>query len=178
MKKSRFLAYLIAGACACMTLTACGSDDDDDVPENPSDTNNPTATAGPHTVYATLDGNKVTLAKLGSYSFSYNSENYAVDIAGSKMSYDSGKIIFPDGKTGNLSLTIRAISMNWSLSTAPMILMRKKRAPRPIVSLMTKMASSRRSTARRMKFSLTRFMEHSILMRLRIILTFSGRMVS
>lgn len=104
MKKSRFLAYLIAGACACMTFTACGSDDDDNVPENPSDTNNPTATAGPHTVYATLDGNKVTLAKLGSYSFNYNSENYAVDIAGSKMSYDSGKIIFPDGKTGNFKL--------------------------------------------------------------------------
>lgn len=104
MKKSRFLAYLIAGACACMTLTACGSDDDDDAPENPSDTNNPTATAGPHTVYTTLDGNKITLAKLGSFSFSYNSENYAVDIAGSKMSYDSGKIIFPGGSTGNFRL--------------------------------------------------------------------------
>lgn len=104
MKKSRFLAYLIAGACACMTFTACGSDDDDNVPENPSDTNNPTATAGPHTVYATLDGNKVTLAKLGAYSFNYNSENYAVDIAGSKMSYDSGKIIFSDGETGNFKL--------------------------------------------------------------------------
>lgn len=103
MKKTKFFAFLLAGACACLPLTSCGDDDDDDAPSNPVIPDN-TVTAGPHTVYETLDGNKVTLASIGSMQFKYNSENYAVDVAGAKINYETGKIVYGGSATATFVL--------------------------------------------------------------------------
>lgn len=96
MKKTRFNAFLIAGALACLPLASCG-DDDEDTPVDPNE-NNPTATTtGPHTVFTTLDGNKVSVSKIGSRQFKYDAENYAIDINGAKVNYASGKIVYNNG---------------------------------------------------------------------------------
>lgn len=118
MKKiNKFLVAMMAVALP-LSFTGCGSDDDDG-PENPGNTNNPTATAGPHTVFTTLDGNKVTLASLGGIRFKYNAEDYAVDVNGNKINYESGKIVYADGSTAVFKLNSMGYiaSFDWKYSS-------------------------------------------------------------
>lgn len=73
MKKTKFMAFLLMGAAAAMSLTACGDDDDD---PNPDD-----VTPGGGIV--TPSGEKILVKSFAGYQFKYDSNNLFAGIDGS-----------------------------------------------------------------------------------------------
>lgn len=101
MKLIKLLAIMLFLMSMCLSFTACGSDDDDELGGS-INTSKVTANA----VYTTDDGDQVVLKSLNSASFSYDEYGLPTKVDDYRIDYDEGVLWYTGSYTGECEFSM------------------------------------------------------------------------